>query len=71
MQLSRYSASQKSEDSPMPYALCPMPYALCPMPYALCPMPYAQCPMPYPGSVPDLSEKGYMLRSQYLLRLEV
>ncbi len=34
-----YSGSQKSEDSPMPYALCPMPYALCPMPYALCPMP--------------------------------
>ena len=55
----------------MPYALCPMPYALCPMPYAQCPMPNAQCPMPYPGSVPDLSEKGYMLRSQYLLRLEV
>jgi len=24
-----YSGSQKSEDSPMPYALCPMPYALC------------------------------------------
>ena len=42
-----YSGSQKSEDSPMPYALCPMPYALCPMPYALCPMPYALCPMPY------------------------
>jgi hypothetical protein len=30
------------------------------MPYALCPMPYALCPMPYTGSVPDISEKGYM-----------
>jgi len=60
-----YSGSQKSDDSPMPYALCPMPYALCPMPYALCPMPYALCPMPYPVRVPHLSEKGYSIYSEF------
>jgi len=28
--MGQYSGSQKSEDSPMPYARCPMPDAQCP-----------------------------------------